>query len=43
MIFSNICSNIGLIPNIRSSLNAESRELSNNTTFSITASIIDSE
>ena len=43
MIFLNIYSNIGLIPNIRPPLDAESRELSNDTIFSITASVIDSE
>ena len=43
MIFSNICSNIRLIPNIRSPLDAESSELSNDTIFSITAGVIDSE
>ena len=43
MVFLNICLNIGLISNIRPSLDAESRELCNDTIYSITASIIDSE
>ena len=43
MIFLNIYSNICLIPTIRSSLDTKSRELSNDTIFSITASVIDSE
>ena len=43
MVFSNICSNIGLISNIRPPLDAESRELSNDTIFCIITSVIDSE
>ena len=43
MIFLNICSNIGLIPDIKSPLDTESWDLSNDTISSIPANVIDSE